>query len=145
MFMDMKVTFVGLGRSPETQGTEKGVERNWGFNGEKGRPNLRWLVSKPPRSSTFSTHALWISFQPHLTSWPSLSNRRDSGTEPSKALVAFTFARLKALNCNMKSGLLCWTKHVRRPYDKGDAQLPWCPSWAQLSSQGTRMKPLWTL
>lgn len=40
MFMDKKVIFVGLGRPLEMQGTEKGVEKNWGLNGEKGKPDV---------------------------------------------------------------------------------------------------------
>jgi hypothetical protein len=34
IFMDTKVIFIGLGRPPETQGTEKGVER---ISGGKGK------------------------------------------------------------------------------------------------------------
>lgn len=39
MFMDKKVIFVGWGKPPEMQRTEKGVEKNQGLNGEKGKHN----------------------------------------------------------------------------------------------------------
>lgn len=35
MLTDKKLIFVGLGKPPETQGTGKGVEKNWLFNERK--------------------------------------------------------------------------------------------------------------
>lgn len=43
MLIDKKVIFVGLGKPPETQGTRKGVERIWRFNGRK--KSLTLIVS----------------------------------------------------------------------------------------------------
>lgn len=54
MFMDKKVTFTGLGKPPGTQGTEKGVERNKGLSGERGKhnPSDNWCPVWPSGTGT---------------------------------------------------------------------------------------------
>lgn len=86
MFMDKKVTFIGLGKPPGTQGTEKGVERNQGLSGGNG--NRKHSASRSQCPDAAFQHRCPVDFLSSST-WadtgslqPTECGTSDSGAQP---------------------------------------------------------------